>query len=131
MNAIYTAVLTPKESGNGYYCRVPDLPGCITTGTDLKNALDMITDAANLWAAGAEEDGRADIPQPTAFRDVPHGDDDILTMICVDTDSYRRKVDDRAVRKTVSMPAWMAYEAERKGLNCSQVLQEALRQRLG
>lgn len=49
-------------------------------------------------------------------------------MIDIDLPAYRRSIDNRAVRKSVSMPAWMAYQADQRGINCSQVLQEALKQ---
>ncbi|MBQ9257295.1 MAG: type II toxin-antitoxin system HicB family antitoxin, partial [Acidaminococcaceae bacterium] len=61
MKAAYTAILTPRESGSGYFCRVPDLPGCISEGNDLPEAVEMIEDAANLWLVGNE----AEAPTPT------------------------------------------------------------------
>ena len=47
MKYTYTAVFTPTEDGTEFYARVPDLPGCITTGDDLDDAIDQITDAAS------------------------------------------------------------------------------------
>ncbi len=127
MKGVYSAVFSPKENGNGYYCRVPDLPGCITTGADEAECLDLIQDAANLWLCDIEKDGRA-IPVATPLADIPHAPGEICTLVAVDTDKYRRENDSRAVRKNVSLPAWMAYQAEQRGINCSQVLQDALRQ---
>ena len=46
----------------------------------------------------------------------------------MDTDVYRIRTQTQAVRKSVSMPKWMADMADRKGVNCSQLLQQALRQ---
>ena len=127
MKGVYSAVFSPKENGTGYYCRVPDLPGCITTGRDEAECLDLIQDAANLWLCDIEKDGRV-IPAATPLSEVPHEPGDICTLVAVDTDRYRRETDTRAVRKNVSLPAWMAYQVEQRGINCSQVLQDALRQ---
>ena len=127
MKGVYGAVFSPKESGIGYYCRVPDLPGCITTGRDEAECLDLIQDAANLWLCDLEKEKRP-IPSPTPLADIPHEQGDICTLIAVDTDRYRRENDSRAVRKNVSLPAWMVYQADQRGINCSQVLQDALRQ---
>lgn len=127
MKGVYSAVFSPKENGTGYYCRVPDLPGCITTGRDEAECLDLIQDAANLWLSDIEKDGHA-IPSATPLADIPHEPGDICTLVAVDTDKYRRENDSRAVRKNVSLPAWMAYQAEQRGINCSQILQDALRQ---
>ncbi len=127
MKGVYSAVFSPKENGTGYYCRVPDLPGCLTTGRDEAECLDLIQDAANLWLCDIEKDGRP-VPAATPLADIPHEPGDICTLVSVDTDRYRRENDSRAVRKNVSLPAWMAYQVEQRGINCSQILQDALRQ---
>ena len=126
MKGVYSAIFTPKENGHGYYCRVPDLPGCITTGRDEAESLELIQDAANVWLYDIEKEGR-EIPSPTPFSNIPMEAGEIRTLIAVDTDRYRMEHDNRAVRKNVSLPAWMAYQAEQRGINCSQVLQDALK----
>lgn len=52
----------------------------------------------------------------------------LCTIIDIDLPAYRRSIDNRAVRKSVSMPAWMAYQSDQRGINYSKVLQEALKQ---
>ncbi len=129
MKYTYTAVFTPIEDGSGYYCSVPDLPGCITTGKDLPDAIDEITDAASIWLVGAEDD-KDPIPAPTPQQSIPTEEGSILSIIRIDTIAYRASIDTRAVRKNVSLPAWMANLADQRGINCSQVLQEGLMARL-
>ena len=63
MKYIYSAVVTPGEDGAKYYARVPDLPGCITTGDSLQDAIEQITDAASGWLVVAEDEG---LPIPAA-----------------------------------------------------------------
>lgn len=126
MKYTYTATFIPKENGNGYYCRVPDLPGCITTGNSLDDAIEQITDAASVWLVGAEDDGEP-ISPPTPQDQLPHEDGMIFSLIQVDTIAYRAQIDTRAVRKNVSLPAWMVNLADKRGINCSQVLQDGLR----
>lgn len=129
MKGIFVAVIHPRANGNGYECRVPDMPGCITSGKTLEEAIEMIDDAANLWSCDIETDGRA-IPVATAYQEVEHEEGDILQMVRVDTEAYLEKNDTRTVRKNVSLPAWMVTQADKRGINCSKVLQEALRARL-
>lgn len=127
MQYLYTAIFTPFEDGSGYEARIPDIPHCVTSGRDLSDALAMIADAASLMLVDME-DNNVSIPQstpPQSFR-APEGS--VSSLVCLDTDSYRKMNDTRAVRKNVSIPAWMAAMAERRGVNCSQVLQDALRQ---
>lgn len=57
MKYIYTAVFTPNEDGTKIHARIPDLPGCVTTGHDLQDAIDQITDAASGWLVVAEDEG--------------------------------------------------------------------------
>jgi len=128
MKYIYTAVFSFSDEDK-VYARVPDLPGCITTGSDLQDAIDQITDAASGWLVVAEDED-LDIAAPTPQEAIPHEDGDALSLISVDTLEYRALTDNRAVRKNVSMPAWMSYMADKKGINCSQVLQEGLRLKL-
>ena len=130
MKYIYTAVFTPIEDGSGYYARVPDLPGCITTGKNLEDAIEQITDAMAGCLCVAEDEGMPSAP-PTPPPQVKHDANAVCTLIRVDTLAYRAATDTRSVRKNVSLPAWMAEMADKRRINCSQVLQEGLRERLG
>ena len=129
MKGLFVAVIHPRANGNGYECRVPDMPGCITSGKTLEEAIDMIDDAANLWSCDIETDGRK-IPVATDYQQIEHEEGDILQVVRVDTEAYLEKNDTRTVRKNVSLPAWMVTQADKRGINCSKVLQEALRARL-
>ena len=130
MKYSYTAVITPTEDGTEFYCRVPDLPGCITTGSDIDDCIDLISDAMALWLVSAEDHGD---PIPTASKqsDIEREADSVLSIIQADTIAYRALTDTRAVRKNVSLPAWMANLADKRGINCSQVLQDGLCRVLG
>lgn len=128
MKYTFTAIITPSESGK-FYASVPDVPGCVTTGSSLDDAIVQITDALNGCLVVAEDAGLP-IAAPTAQSSLPTQPGDILTLICADTIAYRAQTDERSVRKNVSLPAWMAALADKRGINCSKVLQEALRSQL-
>lgn len=127
MQYLYTAVFTPFEDGTGYEARIPDIPHCVTSGHDLTDALKMIIDAASMLIV-IMEDAKAPIPEATPPQRFQAPEGGVTSLVCLDTDRYRMLNDTRAVRKNVSIPAWMATMAERRGVNCSQVLQDALRQ---
>ena len=118
MRMIYTAALTPQENSSGYYARIPDVPGCVTTGRDLPETLDNIQDAL-AGCLCVLEDEHQPLPTPRP----PEAFEDTL--------KYRMETDTHAVRKNVSLPAWMATLADQRGVNCSQVLQDALRNLFG
>lgn len=129
MKYIYTATFVPNEDGSKYYCRVPDLPGCITTGDSIDDAIEMITDAASVWLVVAEDEEN-DIPAATPQHELDIPENATCSFIRIDTLAYRAATDTRAIRKNVSLPAWMATLAEKRGVNCSQVLQDGLMQLL-
>ena len=125
MKYFYTATIEPDETGKKFYCRVPDLPGCVTTGDNLENAIEMITDAAGGWLVVAEDEGN-EIPAATPQHLLKIPANAFCSLIKIDTIAYRAATDTRSVRKNVSLPAWMARLAEKRGVNCSQVLQDGL-----
>lgn len=125
MTYIYTAIFTPIEDGNGFYAKVPDLPGCITTGSSLSDAIDQITDAMNAWLVVAEDE-HLDIPEPTPQPNLQIDSESSCAFIKADTLVYRAQTDTRSVRKNVSLPVWMLNLADKNNINCSQLLQNAL-----
>lgn len=119
----YTAVIT--ESNGTFYAKIPDISGCITTGTTLSETIELITDALNACLVVLEDENIQ--PQtPTPQSNIKHDVNDILTIIQADTILYRSQTDTKAVRKNVSLPAWMSNLADKRGINCSKVLQDAL-----
>lgn len=119
----YTAVIS--ESDGTFYVRIPDIKGCITTAQSLPEAISLITDALNLCLVVLEDEGIQPAPS-TPQNKISHSPSDILTIIQADTIKYRALTDTKAVRKNVSLPAWMSNLADKRGINCSKVLQDAL-----
>lgn len=122
---IYTYTAVISEDNGIFYAKVPDVDGCITTGKSLSEAINLITDALNLCLVVLEDEDIVPAT-PTAQVDIPHETNDILTIIQADTIKYRSQTDTKAVRKNVSLPAWMSVLADKRGINCSKVLQDAL-----
>ena len=123
MKYAYTAVI--KEDAGTFYVSFPDLNGCITTGHDLPDAIMQATDALSAWLCVAEDE-KLEIPNPSNQDTITRETGNYLAVISADTLKYRAATDTRAVRKNVSLPAWLAKLADQKRLNCSQILQEAL-----
>lgn len=124
---VYSAVFHPNEDDGSITVTVPDLPGCITEGKDLANAIYMAGDAVAMWLWYAE-DHKEEIPAPAQPPAVTAPE--FVNYVYADTDEYRRKNDSRAVKKTLSIPNWLNTQAEQAGVNFSQVLQDALKERL-
>lgn len=99
---LFTATFT-KNDVSGYNARVPDLPGCITTGKDLSDAIDQMKDAMALWLVTAEDEG-LEIPSPTPQSLLHCPPSTICSVLKADTVLYRAQTDTRATRKNVSLP---------------------------
>lgn len=126
MKYAYPAIFTKEESG-AYSVSFPDVPGCFTSGETLPEAIEMAEDALCLMLYDMEEDGAA-IPPPTDLENVTSERGQLVSLIACDTLEYRKLYDNKAVKKTLSVPAWLNTMAEKQGVNFSQVLQAALKQ---
>ena len=79
---------------------------------------------------GMEQDGD-EIPAPTPVRDLHPEEGGIVTLVEVFMPSIRDRAENRVVKKTLTIPAWLNREAEEAHVNFSQVLQDALKSYLG
>ena len=125
----YPAIFTPEKNG-GYSVLFPDLEGCFTCGDNLADALFMAADALALVLYGYEHDSRS-IPAPTRVSDISLSDGEFVNFVSCDTTEYNRRFNNRAVKKTLSIPEWLNEAAIAMNINFSQVLQDALMQKLG
>ena len=123
MKYVYPALFEPAEEG-GYNVVVPDVPGCFTCGDTLAEAIYMAEDALAMILASYENDGTL-IPDPSLISAFS-GKAPIVSYVAADTEEWRRKFDNRAIKKTLSIPSWLNAKAEKAGINFSQVLKEAL-----
>jgi predicted RNase H-like HicB family nuclease len=122
MKYVYPAILYPDDGKVGV--SVPDLPGCHTFGDDKADALFMAKDAIEMWLWDAENKHES---IPGASETLPLEPGETLTLIAADTDEYRRCNDTRAVKKTLSIPAWLNHQAETANAPFSQILQQVLK----
>ena len=126
MKLIYPAVFYPFSDGSGgYTVEFPDLPGCVTEGNDLEEAFEMAIDAASGWVLDELEEGN-EIPKASAYADVKPRENGQVNIVLLDMDKYAEQYGEKAVRKNVTIPAWLNTFAEKQKINFSQVLQEAL-----
>lgn len=126
MKLIYPAIFYPFESGNGgYTVEFPDLKGCVTEGRTLQEAYEMAEDAASGWILDELEQGNK-VPAASAYEDVHPEQGGQVNIVLLDMDRYAEMYGQKAVRKNVTIPAWLNTYAEKKKINFSHVLQEAI-----
>ena len=123
---VYPVIISKEK--DGYYVSIPDFESA-TQGRSIADAIMMARDAIGLMGIDMQDDGK-DIPIPNSKTYITEKDD-IVTLVDVDFMEYRRRVDNRAVKKNCTIPYWLSIEAERAGINYSRILQDALIRVLG
>ena len=124
---IYPAVF--GKDGAFYTVFFPDLDGCHTQGDSLCDAYEMAEDVLCLMLYDMEEGGR-EIPPASDISEVKTGENEFVSLVACDTLEYRKYYDNRAVKKTLTIPAWLNTISEKEGINFSSVLQAALKKEL-
>lgn len=129
MNKLFYPAIFHKAEEGGFWVTFPDIPECMTQGDDMNQAYEMAFEALGLAITSKVEEGEE---IPTASQpDEIDSSDGFLVVVEFDMYEYQRKHNSKAVKKTLSIPEWLNEEAMRKGINFSQVLQEALVVKLG
>ncbi len=131
MKLIYPACFYPCEEG-GYTVIFPDLPGCVTEGDTLSEALDMAIDAASAWLLDSVEKNKQ-IPHASDIKSIipDEYENGFVSIIGIDLDEYSKKYGNKAVKKTLTIPHWLNTIAEHENINFSYILQSALKEKLG
>ena len=125
---VYPAVFT-KEAEGGYSVYFPDVKGCYTQGDTLSEAIEMAEDALGLMLC-TYEDKKMQINPPSDVHSIETSSDQTVSLILCDTIKTRKENDNRAVKKTLSIPQWLNTMAEENNINFSQLLQKALKAEL-
>ena len=125
---VYPAIFQTENVG-GYSVSFPDLPGCYSQGDNLEEALDMARDAVGIYLSQLEADGKA-FPVATELVKIAKEENETIVLVDMDLLAYKQRHDNRAVKKTLSIPGWLNTMAEREGVNFSGILQAALKERL-
>ncbi len=132
MTTVYPVILTKDK--DDILIEVPDFE-ILTEAKSIQEAVVMVRDAIGLTGISMQDNGDS-IPEPSdiddidvskgTFAEVGKG---IKTLVDIDFDEYRRKNDNKMVRRNVTLPNWMNRRAEQEHLNVSRFLQDALAER--
>lgn len=130
----YYPAIVHAEIEGGFWAEFPGMPGCLTQGRDTEELMYMVTDAVGLYL----EDNIANdtMPEPVSIEDlvIEKGEYDkyaCAMLIDFQPEEYLRRIGEKSVKKTLTIPSWLNELAYRRGLNFSQILQEGLKLHLG
>lgn len=137
MKKVYPVIFTPlHDEKDTVLVEVPDLK-ILTEGFGMPDAMYMARDAIGLKGIDYEDEGR-ELPGASELSDVDpakgtfaEDGEGYVSLVDIDFTEYRRRADNRTVRRNVTIPNWLNQEAEKAHINVSRVLQEALMAKLG
>ena len=122
---VFPAIFT--YDGKCYNVDFIDLKGCSTFGDSIQNAYLMAQDAMGLYL-----DETTNFPKPTLdFSNITLQKNQFISFVSIYMDEYHKKFNNKSVKKTLTIPEWLNYLSEKNNINFSQVLQEALKEKLG
>lgn len=131
----YPVVFLPEDGG--YTVAAPDVDGCFSQGDSLEEAVFMIQDAIGLVL---EQEIKTGKPFPPASKPneidisavfgADYPPDTFVSLVEFDVEAYLKRNNTQAVKKTLTIPAWLNTLAEENDVNFSQLLQKALKQEL-
>ncbi|RNB59370.1 type II toxin-antitoxin system HicB family antitoxin [Brevibacillus gelatini] len=125
---MYPAIFTYEE--RGVAVEFPDLPGCLTCGKDEEEAIKMAKEAMALHLYSMEKDNDP-IPEPSNVKDINTEENEIVCLIEAWMPPFRDEMENRAVKKTLTIPQWLDDIATENNVNFSRILQEGLKKYLG
>lgn len=125
---IYPAIL--EYNNDGISVEFPDLPGCFTCGNTTEEAINNAKEALGLHLYGMEQDNDP-IPNPSSITKIKLNNNQVIALIEVWMPFIRDAIENRAVKKTLTIPKWLNDLAEENKVNFSYVLQKALKEYLG
>ena len=131
-NDRYSFVALFDYADDGISIVFPDLPGCCPCADkdDTDMALKNAKEALGLHIWGMEQD-HEEIPVPSKITDLEIEPGQVPVLIDVFMPPIRERINSRFVKKTLSLPAWLASKADEDGVNCSRIFQNALMDYLG
>ncbi|MDQ0188836.1 type II toxin-antitoxin system HicB family antitoxin [Alicyclobacillus cycloheptanicus] len=115
---------------DGISIEFPDLPGCLPCGHTTEEAMKNAREAMALHLYGMEEDGDP-IPEPTPINKLQVAENQVVVLVEAWMPPFRDEMEQRAVKKTLSIPKWLDDLAQEQHVNFSHLLQDALKEYLG
>jgi predicted RNase H-like HicB family nuclease len=124
MKYVYPACFYPEPHGR-FSVEFADFE-LATFGDDLADAMYMAEDAAAGRILSMLADGE-ELPVPSDAKNVaPDDTNGFVSMVLIDLDTLKANHDEKPVKKTLTIPSWLNRAAERKNINFSAILKEAL-----
>jgi len=128
MKVVYPIVVTKTTDKKiPYLVNIPDLNG-MTQGKSVADAIQMARDYIGLNIMDRQDNH--DLIPESNFQQPASKSNDIVTLVDVDIDNYRRKNDLKTIKKTLTIPNYLNELGKEQHINFSELLTTALKEKL-
>lgn len=122
---VYPVVIKyePDDTDYPYLVTIHDLNDGMTEAKSISDAMAMAED----YIGTASLDGQL----PKSDYQLPKtGKDAIATLVRVNVSEYKRRHDNKVVKKTITIPNYLNELGKERGINFSEVMTRALKEKL-
>ncbi|WP_071026378.1 type II toxin-antitoxin system HicB family antitoxin [Peptoniphilus raoultii] len=129
MNKAYIYPCVVKKEDGVYYANFPDFSACFTDADNMNELFFNVNEVLNgvLFSMLSNE---ISIPKPYEKGDIVLNDGEFLLLVEASISVLRDKINNKSIKKTVTIPKWLNDISENKNINFSRVLQEGLKKEL-
>lgn len=124
---VYPAIFTYDD--DGINIEFPDIEGCFSCADTDEEALYMAEDVLGLCLLVLEEDDEK-IPEPSNLKDIKVEENQKTSLISVWMPTVRKSINNKPIKKTLTIPQWLDVMAREKDINFSYILQEGIKKEL-
>ena len=125
----YSYIAVISFDYDGISINFPDLDGCFTCAETEDEIYQMAREVLGLYLWSMERDGEI-IPESSNIKNIKLEENETAMLIEVFMPPIRDRINNKVVKKTLTIPQWLNVEAERQGVNFSQILQNGLKEYL-
>lgn len=121
---VFPIIITKDEENTDYpyFVEIPDIDG-MTEGKSIADAMEMAKDYIGTYSL---ED-----KLPESNTKLPKVKDDAtVTLVTVNVSEYKRKHDNKVIKKTITIPNYLNELGKENGVNFSELMTIALKEKL-
>ena len=121
---VFPIIITKDEDNNDYpyFVEIPDIDG-MTEGNSIADAMEMAKDYIGTYSL---ED-----KLPESNTKLPQAKDGAtVSLVTVNVSEYKRKHDNKVIKKTITIPNYLNELGKENGINFSEVMTTALKEKL-
>lgn len=121
---VFPIIITKDENNIDYpyFAEIPDIDG-MTEGKSIADTMEMAKDYIGTYSL---ED-----KLPESNTKLPETIDGVIvTLVTVNISEYKRKYDNKVIKKTITIPNYLNELGKENGINFSEVMTNALKEKL-